>query len=295
MTPRPPEPPAAAEPPAEADELYGIDPEKFTAERNALAKRLRAAGQRDEAAAVARLRRPPATAWALNRVARDDPAAIDAVLDAGSELRAAMDRAVGGDAAALRQTQAGERAAVDAAVEAASTRLAATDHHPSDATRQRLAATLRAAIVDQQVADRLRAGTLDADHEAPGFGFGPSTPSSPAPRRAPRPTAAASAKTAPAPTAAAKTAPPPAPRPPRHVPADDEARRAAAAPQREVRAELERLERAAERAAHRAARLRKEADDAEREAAEARRAADEADATADEAQRALDAHRNRTP
>ncbi|MBA3282524.1 MAG: hypothetical protein H0U29_09865, partial [Acidimicrobiia bacterium] len=40
------------------DDLYGLDPSAFTSARNALVRRLKAAGQRDEADTVAALRRP---------------------------------------------------------------------------------------------------------------------------------------------------------------------------------------------------------------------------------------------
>ncbi|MFP5299542.1 MAG: ATP-binding cassette domain-containing protein, partial [Actinomycetota bacterium] len=43
-------------------ELYGVDPDAFVDARNRLAKELRAGGRRDEAARVAKLRKPPPTA-----------------------------------------------------------------------------------------------------------------------------------------------------------------------------------------------------------------------------------------
>jgi hypothetical protein len=55
------------------DPLYAGPPEEFVAARDALAKRLRADGDRATAAEVAKLRRPTATAAALNQVARTVP------------------------------------------------------------------------------------------------------------------------------------------------------------------------------------------------------------------------------
>ena len=151
--------------------LYALEPGAFTAARNDLAKRLRAAGDKAEAALVAKLRRPPPTAWALNSVARQRPGVIDAVLDAGAGLRAATEDALAGDASALRTAQAWERRAVDAAVAAGAEYLSAAGHGAGDAPRQRMAGTLRAAMVDEAVAASLRQGVLDDDREAPGFGL----------------------------------------------------------------------------------------------------------------------------
>ena len=52
-----------------ADELYALAPGDFTSERDALAKRLRGDGRRDEAMAVKALRKPTTPVWALNQVA----------------------------------------------------------------------------------------------------------------------------------------------------------------------------------------------------------------------------------
>jgi hypothetical protein len=156
----------------DASQLYGLAPEDFTAARNELVKRLRAAGRRDQASGVARLRKPPATVWALNQVARQSPEALRAVFDAGARLRAAMDAALGGDASSVRAARADERQAVAAAVAAAGRHLEGSGHPATDAARRRMEATLRAAMVDDSVAERLGQGVLDADQDAPGFGFG---------------------------------------------------------------------------------------------------------------------------
>ena len=160
----------------DASELYGLAPDAFTAARNELVKRLRAAGRREEASGVARLRKPPATAWALNQVARKDPDVLSAVLDAGGRLRSAMDAALGGNASDVRAARAAERAAVVVAVAAAGRHLDSAGHAATDAARRRIEATLRAAMVDDSVAERLNRGVLDSDQEASGFGFEGSAP-----------------------------------------------------------------------------------------------------------------------
>jgi hypothetical protein len=166
----------------DASDLYRLDPEKFTAARNALVKRLRAGGEKKEAETVAKLRRPSATAWALNQLAATNPEVIDLVLEAGANLRSAMEAAVGGDASGLRLAQQAERAAVEAGLSAGAERLGRAGHRAGDPARQRMAGTLRAAFTDEAIADQLRAGTLDADYDASGFGLDPATVQLPARR-----------------------------------------------------------------------------------------------------------------
>ena len=150
-------------PPDAADALYDLPPEEFVAARNALAKELRAAGDKHAAAVVAKLRRPTATAYALNHVARRQPDVLAAALDARDALREAT--VAGGDVREARQTA--DKAATRAVVDAAQGVLGA-----ADATlAQRVTATLLAAVVDADVAADLRAGRLAAEQTSPGFGF----------------------------------------------------------------------------------------------------------------------------
>jgi hypothetical protein len=107
------------EQPREADDLFGLRPEEFTSARNVLAKRLKSEGESQEAARVATLRRPTATAWALNQLARRQPGLVEAVMDAGEKLRQATEQALAGDRSGFAAAQAAERAAVQAAVDGA--------------------------------------------------------------------------------------------------------------------------------------------------------------------------------
>ena len=59
--------------PKQADALLSVAPDDFVAERNRLARELRDAGRKDEAAAVAALRKPPPVVLAANRAARSRP------------------------------------------------------------------------------------------------------------------------------------------------------------------------------------------------------------------------------
>src|SRR4051794_12453285 len=102
----------------QVDDLYGLAPERFVPERAALAKALRAEKRRDEAAAVAKLRRPSAAAWVVNQLVRSSAEGVQELFAAGDALRAAQADVLAGrgDGAALREAGARERAAVDALV-----------------------------------------------------------------------------------------------------------------------------------------------------------------------------------
>src|SRR3954451_13945277 len=94
------------------NDLYGLPLAQFVPARNALAKELKAAGRRDEAAAVAKLAKATVAAWAANQVLRTHgPAA--------RELFAAGDPLARGDATKLRGAMSRHRAPVGALLDAA--------------------------------------------------------------------------------------------------------------------------------------------------------------------------------
>jgi hypothetical protein len=152
----------------DARALYALAPEEFTPARNALARRLKKDRRGDEASTVAKLRRPSRTAWALDQLARHEPALVAEVLRTGKRLRDAM--ASSGGRAVLDAAQAEERRAVSDAVAHAVGLLAEGGANTGDAAAVKMAETLRAAILDPEVEGRLVSGTLDADVRAPGFG-----------------------------------------------------------------------------------------------------------------------------
>src|SRR6185437_974930 len=143
-----------------ADDLYGLPLEEFTAARDAAARELRRAGDREAAAELAKLPKPTPAAWAANQLARTEPDVIQALLDAGEELREAQAEAVGGGGGAgLREATAAEREAVDAAM-AAAAELKPGGRPLSRAMADRLRATLHAAAADDAVREALAAGRL---------------------------------------------------------------------------------------------------------------------------------------
>jgi hypothetical protein len=271
----------------EADDLYGLDPTEFTAARNALAKRLKAEGRKEHAAAVAQLRRPTAAAWALDRVARDQPGLVAEALEAGARLREATDAAVAGDPGALREAAAADRAASDAVVDAAAAHLGAR----GQASRAQLADNLRAAVLDDGIADEVRRGVLAVDHGPAGFGFGfdaaPAGAAAPAAAPA-KPAAKKAAATKGATEKGAGTKRPDAGEARARREAEKRAREEAEERSRQERRRLAELEAQVKRLDHRFERLARAADRAEEEAKQARAQADAAALEAEAARRALD-------
>ena len=76
----------------EAEALYGLPASEYTKARNARAKELRP-DEPELAAVVAKLPKPSAAAAAVNRLARDEPSEIRALVQAGRRLREAQEAA----------------------------------------------------------------------------------------------------------------------------------------------------------------------------------------------------------
>ena len=86
------------------DELYSIEPEEFMARRAELVAAAKAAKDREATKRITALRKPTRSAFAINRMVRREPEALDGLLELGDELRAGG--AVGGRAAGPRALEA---------------------------------------------------------------------------------------------------------------------------------------------------------------------------------------------
>lgn len=155
----------------EVRELYRSAPEGFIVARDALAKRLRDEGRDADAAEAKKLRRPTVPAWALDRLADEAPDAIAELLEAGAELASAQRATLSGrDPQALRQAATRRRDAIARLSHTAAGALRDAGRSP-DPHLEDIRGTLEAASVDEQVAERLRTGTLDRTVPPPsGFG-----------------------------------------------------------------------------------------------------------------------------
>ena len=170
---------------AAEEHLYGLPLAEFTAARNALA---REAEDRDAAEAIRSLRKPSLPAWALNQLARRDADAVRGLVRAGRDLRSAQeDLLAGGERDAFREASKLEQQLVSElagrAVEIARESGAAA----SEPLKQRVADTLRAAVLDHEVAEALVAGRLVREQAAAGMAG--NLGSSAAAPRTPRPKA----------------------------------------------------------------------------------------------------------
>ena len=141
---------------AEAERLYGLPLDEFTAARDARARELRRDGQRERAADVAALRKPVVSAWVVNMLARDERADMRELVGAAEGIKAGKEGADAAFREALERLTASGR------------RLLEAEGRSADATLQQVAGTLRAAAASDP--EHLSAGTLTQPVESSGFG-----------------------------------------------------------------------------------------------------------------------------
>jgi len=142
------------------DALYGLPPDRFTTERDALVKELRSAGDRSAVDRVKELRKPVVAAWALNQLARQDPRGVTDLVELGMRLRDAQRRAIsGGDVEPLRQATEERRGLVGRLARVAAEILEGTGTGAAP-HEDEISSTLEAAAVDEEAGELLRAGRL---------------------------------------------------------------------------------------------------------------------------------------
>jgi chromosome segregation ATPase len=140
-----------------ADELYSLPREKFTAARNAAAKRAGEQGHRELAGQIGALRRPSTAAWLANQLAREQPDELRALVQLGDGLREAQRQLHG---AQLRQLSQQRHELVHALVQQAQS-LARTAGHPaSEAVTRELVNTFTAAVNSANAAQAVAGGRL---------------------------------------------------------------------------------------------------------------------------------------
>ncbi len=270
----------------EVRDLYQGPLGDFTAGRQALAKRLRQAGDA-RAAEVAGLPKPPLSAWAVNRLFAHEPKGVATLVGAGERARAAQRKVVAkGDPAALRQAIEAARAEVERLTGRGTAILTEADRAPGEAIVERLRTNLEALAFNPAAAPVAERGWLDVDLEPPGFEVLAGLQLAAAGGRA-----SAAAK---APPAAAKASPAKATGKKATVHGFEEGRRAAVARrERAAKEETERRERAREAVARRERidQAKTELRRAEAEADTRRRDSERADRAAEEARGKLERSR----
>jgi hypothetical protein len=167
-----------------AAQLYALAPEEFTAARDARAAQAKAAGQRELAAGIRRLRRPALSAWAVNLLARHEAGALADLVELAGELRTAQS---GLQRDALRELMRRRQQLLSGLVADAG-RLAAQAGHPlADEAGRQVERTLTAALSDPEAAGQVLSGQLVSPLEYAGFGealdWSTPPPAEPAPTR----------------------------------------------------------------------------------------------------------------
>ena len=149
-----------------ARELYGLEPEEFTAARNAAAKEAKDAGDPELAGRVRSLRKPTAGAWLLNQLVRRHGDEVQQVLDLGAQLRAAQGT-LGADV--LRALDRQRRRLTRAVAEQARALGRDAGRRVTDQTTADVEETLRSAMVDAAAGAALSTGLLTDTFSATGL------------------------------------------------------------------------------------------------------------------------------
>jgi hypothetical protein len=265
----------------EVDALYDLRPGEFVAARDALARQVRRAGDREQAERIKALQRPSAAAWAVNQLARREPEWTQALTTAGRRMADAHTALLeDGDREGWRKASQEAREAIERLVRLAEGLLREERGSVSNQLREQVRDTLQAAATDPAARELVAAGRLTRELRPPGglpdvpIGGGRFTRPS---GTGPRGTAARSRpRAAPTPTPTPTTA-----KPTTGAAAEREARTARRAAERDARAQLRRAEKeraSAEVVAERAQQALVRAQKAREAAAEELATAQQADA-----------------
>ncbi|MGW5050065.1 hypothetical protein [Actinokineospora sp. NPDC004072] len=156
----------------DADELYALPRDEFTAARKALAKRLRDDGDPQAAAQIDKLAKPTTAAWLVNQLVRSDPDAVSELTDLGHALREAHQSA---DGAALRDLTRKRTEVLRDLVSRAGDDL-------SEPITRELEEMFTTALLDESAADRLRTGRIASVRDLSGAPAWPGLEVTPQPK-----------------------------------------------------------------------------------------------------------------
>lgn len=147
------------------DALFQLPLADFTAERNALASRLKKGGRAPEAERVKKLPKPPATAWAVNQVYWRHPKDVERLLAIGEKVRKAQT----GKGADLRTLLEERRALVSELTMRAAVILRNGGHADSQDAMRRMTINVESLAAWGSSNPDAQAGRLTADLEPLGF------------------------------------------------------------------------------------------------------------------------------
>ena len=163
-----------------AAELYQVSPDEFVALRDRWFKELRARGAHEDAAAVAKLRKPTVSAWLINLLVADSPNLSADLSELADQLREAQEQLAGEELRALGR----QRHQLVAGLLARARELAAAKGRPSSgAVLGEVETTLRAALADAEITRQTLSGRLVQAVSVQGFGPASNSESPPAPTK----------------------------------------------------------------------------------------------------------------
>jgi hypothetical protein len=154
---------------SEIDALFRLPLGEFTAARNALAAKLKNAGQVEDAERVKGLAKPPVSAWAVNQLYWQHRKPFEQLLAAGDRLRTAQASQLRGKGGELHEPIEARRTALAELTQQAASVLRESGHTPSPDLMRRIMTTLEALATYGSDAAAAAAGRLTGDIDAPGF------------------------------------------------------------------------------------------------------------------------------
>jgi hypothetical protein len=161
--------------PKEAEALFAVAPDDFVEERKRTVRSLRDDGRREDADAVAALKKPPPVVLAANRAARDRPQAARAAAKSAERVGKTQ---LGSKPDAYRAALAELDESLDLLAEVALAHLSKGGKPPTESVTRRVRALLRNAVADENARKELARGLLREEPESAGFSaFAGVTPS----------------------------------------------------------------------------------------------------------------------
>lgn len=154
---------------SEVDGLFQLPLPEFTAARNALASKLQKSGDKETAAQVKGLTKPPISAWVVNQLYWRDRNAFDRLLTDGARLRQAQASQLAGQVTNLRELLNTHRETLSDLSKQAAAILSQSGHQPSPDVMRRVTMTLEGLAAQGLLEGAPAAGRLTADVDPPGF------------------------------------------------------------------------------------------------------------------------------
>jgi hypothetical protein len=151
------------------DALFLLPLSEFTSARNALAARLKKAGEKDQAERVKALGKPTASAWAVNQLYWKHREAFDQLYEAGARFRQAQAAQLAGRAPDVHGPREARKQALAELTRLAASVLRDGGHNPAPDTLRRITTTLEAISAYAGLPDAPPAGRLTQDVDPPGF------------------------------------------------------------------------------------------------------------------------------